>query len=322
MPKEKWLKIATRNLPFVRMVMIYQSFARYKKIIGWPYGDSLTTFDNGIINLYRREKELVKFLEHFGKIGDKKKFLLDIERRIRKTDFGRKKDFASLYAVFLEFWPLANLALALENALSIMGWKKTAARYQKQLVRLRSLSQDKMLRLEKLIDASIKKPSWRLATPDEILKGKTDQVKLKKRNKSILILEKNKVKIVTGGRAVTRFRLFTATIEESALISGQIAFPGKVWGRAKVVFYKNDLAKLKKGDILVSPMTEVDFVPYFKKVSAIVTDEGGLTSHAAIVAREMKKPCIIGTKIATKVLHDGDLVEVDATKGEVKIIKR
>jgi pyruvate,water dikinase len=58
-----------------------------------------------------------------------------------------------------------------------------------------------------------------------------------------------------------------------------------------------------------------------QKAAAFVTDEGGLTCHAAIVAREMKKPCIIGTKIATKVLKDGDMVEVDANKGIVKILK-
>jgi pyruvate,water dikinase len=59
-----------------------------------------------------------------------------------------------------------------------------------------------------------------------------------------------------------------------------------------------------------------------KKATAFVTDAGGILSHAAIVAREMKKPCIIGTGVATKVLKDGDLVEVDANKGVVKIIKR
>ena len=59
-----------------------------------------------------------------------------------------------------------------------------------------------------------------------------------------------------------------------------------------------------------------------KKAGAIVTDEGGIVSHAAITAREMKKPCIIGTKIATQVLHDGDLVEVDAEKGIVRIIEK
>tara|TARA_Y100000310_G_scaffold338021_1_gene426573 strand:- start:1597 stop:1776 length:180 start_codon:yes stop_codon:yes gene_type:complete len=58
-----------------------------------------------------------------------------------------------------------------------------------------------------------------------------------------------------------------------------------------------------------------------KKAAAFVTDEGGVTCHAAIVSREMKKPCIIGTKIATKVLKDNDLVEVDANKGIVRKIK-
>ena len=58
------------------------------------------------------------------------------------------------------------------------------------------------------------------------------------------------------------------------------------------------------------------------RCGAIVTNEGGLTCHAAIIARELKKPCVIGTKIATKVLKDGDLVEVDANKGIVNIVKR
>jgi pyruvate,water dikinase len=58
-----------------------------------------------------------------------------------------------------------------------------------------------------------------------------------------------------------------------------------------------------------------------KKAIGFITDERGVTCHAAIISREMNKPCIIGTKIATKVLHDGDLVEVDADKGIVKIIK-
>ena len=68
-------------------------------------------------------------------------------------------------------------------------------------------------------------------------------------------------------------------------------------------------------------MTFPSFVVAMKKASAFVTDEGGITCHAAIIARELKKPCIIGTKNATQVLHDGDLVEVDANKGIVKIIK-
>ncbi len=80
--------------------------------------------------------------------------------------------------------------------------------------------------------------------------------------------------------------------------------------------------KVNKEDILVAPMTFPSFILAMEKASAFITDEGGILCHAAIVAREMNKPCIIGTKIATKVLRDGDLVEVDADKGVVKIIKR
>lgn len=104
-------------------------------------------------------------------------------------------------------------------------------------------------------------------------------------------------------------------------IKGFSASPGKVKGIAKVILSSKDFSKLLPGEILVTIMTSVDFVPIMEKASAFVTDEGGITSHAAIVAREMNKPCIIGTKIATKVLKDGDLVEVDAERGVVRVIK-
>ena len=69
-------------------------------------------------------------------------------------------------------------------------------------------------------------------------------------------------------------------------------------------------------------MTSPDYVPAMKRASGIITDEGGLLSHAAIISREFSKPCIIGTKIATRVLKDGDFVEIDANKGIVRILRR
>ena len=68
-------------------------------------------------------------------------------------------------------------------------------------------------------------------------------------------------------------------------------------------------------------MTMPDYVPAMNMAAGFVTDEGGLSCHAAIVAREMKKPCVIGTKTATKKIKDGDLIEVDANNGVVRIIK-
>ena len=105
-------------------------------------------------------------------------------------------------------------------------------------------------------------------------------------------------------------------------IKGQIAYKGKVTGKVKIVSSIKDLPKVGCEDILVAAMTMPKYLPAMKKAAAFVTDEGGITCHAAIVSRELKIPCIIGTKIATKVLRDGDLVEVDAERGTVKIIKK
>ena len=82
------------------------------------------------------------------------------------------------------------------------------------------------------------------------------------------------------------------------------------------------MKKLKEGDILVSQATSPVMVPAMKKAGAIVTDQGGLTCHAAIVSRELRKACVIGTKFATKVLKDGDFVEVDSISGVVRKLTR
>ncbi|MBU0472271.1 MAG: hypothetical protein KKF65_06595 [Nanoarchaeota archaeon] len=109
-------------------------------------------------------------------------------------------------------------------------------------------------------------------------------------------------------------------------IIGKTAYPGKVRGRVTLLHESlsgvmvEDMNKMPEGNVLVAVMTSPDMMMAVHKASAIVTDVGGILCHAAIVAREYKIPCIIGTKIATKVLKDGDLVEVDAEKGEVRII--
>ncbi|HIH43244.1 TPA: hypothetical protein HA246_06385 [Candidatus Woesearchaeota archaeon] len=81
-------------------------------------------------------------------------------------------------------------------------------------------------------------------------------------------------------------------------------------------------AKFEKGEILVTSMTRPDFVPLMKKALAVITDEGGITSHAAVICREFKLPCIVGTKIATKMLKDGMMVEVNGNHGVVRILEK
>ncbi|MFZ2189608.1 MAG: PEP-utilizing enzyme [Candidatus Magasanikiibacteriota bacterium] len=101
---------------------------------------------------------------------------------------------------------------------------------------------------------------------------------------------------------------------------GTCAFPGFVNGVVRRIDDESEMDKFNDGEILVSTSTTPKLVPIMKKAGAIVTDSGGITSHATIVARELKVPCVIGTKIATRVLQDGDRVEVDATNGIIRKI--
>lgn len=101
------------------------------------------------------------------------------------------------------------------------------------------------------------------------------------------------------------------------LISGLGASPGIAHGKVRVLKTPEDGAKLVAGEILVAPMTSPDWVPTIRRAAALVTDSGGVTSHAAIVSRELRIPCIVGTRTATQVLRDGELVTVDGSKGRI-----
>jgi pyruvate,water dikinase len=101
------------------------------------------------------------------------------------------------------------------------------------------------------------------------------------------------------------------------LLEGQGASPGVASGRVVIVRDVKDTSAVKEGDILVTKMTNPDMVPAMRRVSAIVTDEGGMTCHAAIVSRELGTPAVVGTKKATKVLQDGQVITVDGEKGTI-----
>jgi len=109
---------------------------------------------------------------------------------------------------------------------------------------------------------------------------------------------------------------------EEGFLKGEVAFKGRVKSIVQLIKNVEKNSKLKLSEIVVMSRISPKILPTISGAKAWVVDEGGMLSHAAIVARELKKPCIIGTKIATKVLKDGDLVEVDAEKGVVRVLKR
>ncbi|QSZ67704.1 phosphoenolpyruvate synthase [Methanofollis aquaemaris] len=103
----------------------------------------------------------------------------------------------------------------------------------------------------------------------------------------------------------------------AVILEGNGASPGVASGPVIIVHDVKALGKVKDGDILVAKMTNPDMVPAMRKVSGIVTDEGGMTCHAAIVSRELGTPAVVGTKTATKTLKNGQMVTIDGEKGLV-----
>ena len=136
--------------------------------------------------------------------------------------------------------------------------------------------------------------------------------------------ERGKVDYISGKKAADFAKPYIEVKVAAGLkkFKGIVVSKGKiVRGKAKILLTPRNLSKMKQGDILVAPMTSPDYVVAMRKAVAIITDEGGMTSHAAIVSRELGIPCIVGTKIATKVLKDGILVKVDTEKGIVRKVK-
>ncbi|MFA4941032.1 MAG: PEP-utilizing enzyme [Patescibacteria group bacterium] len=161
----------------------------------------------------------------------------------------------------------------------------------------------------------------------DLLQGKnTFRAKdLEERKKLSLIYQKNNFYEIYSGLEAEKAikQIFTNDKKQGEIndFRGLSAASGKARGRVKIIKSVKEVGKVEKGDILVAVMTRPDYIVGIKNAGALVTDEGGITCHAAIVARELGIPCIIGTKIATKVLKDGDLVEVNANHGWVRKIK-
>ena len=105
--------------------------------------------------------------------------------------------------------------------------------------------------------------------------------------------------------------------EEGLLLKGLGAAPGVAAGKVRLVLHVEENTRLKAGEVLVSTMTTPDMVPAMARASAIVTDEGGMTCHAAIVSRELGIPCVVGTRTATKTLRDAQEISVDGKMGAV-----
>lgn len=151
------------------------------------------------------------------------------------------------------------------------------------------------------------------------IKGKLPKpAELKQRNKKSALLGDKKEFAVFTGSQVGKIELLVSVDKNTLSVKGASAFAGKAVGIARIILDPEAPNNFQTGDILISGSTRPEFLAIMHKAAAFVTDAGGILSHAAITAREMKKPCVIGTKNATKVFKDGDRIEVDANTGLIR----
>jgi len=155
-----------------------------------------------------------------------------------------------------------------------------------------------------------------------------DKKELQQRQKYfIFLLQNGRLSIKSGDKGKQIAKAIVPPLPKSIKkLEGQVGYPGLIRGRAYVLRWNSknltaDMKAMPKGAILIVGQTLPDLMPVIRKASAIVTDEGGITSHSAIVSREFGIPCIIGARIATKIIKTGDKLEVDANNGIVRLYK-
>ncbi|MEK6922033.1 MAG: PEP-utilizing enzyme, partial [Nanoarchaeota archaeon] len=350
----KWLYKAQREFPAHIVFVLKDAYTvGMEKILGWGDKEFLYVLKGELFISYRtkeNDEEMYAFFKN--KVKDKK-FLQDLKTKTEQAKQGYEKEtkgirerckkecswkelsqlYERAYAAEYSLLSIMNFTFYFEQAGSVPGEAKATfeeiAEIRNSIAKvLYAFYHDDFGGLFKKMQEKINLPKKLIGFmfPDEIReslrkqKATMNKKELEERRRlSILLVEKKKARYIVGKEAEKMYEeLQKSETKQQSEIKGQTAYPGKVQGTVCKVETYAELKKIKQGDILVTPMTSVTYVPYLEKVAGIVTDEGGIICHAASIAREMKIPTVIGTKIATKILKDGDLVEVDAEKGIVR----
>ena len=260
------------------------------------------------------------FLEEIKKLYKKtrepEKEIEKIHRELKQLKQDKSRIFANLH--------FSKEEKRIVGLIELFGWLKD---FRKRYIMEADHCLDLLL-VEIGKRSSLSKREMRYTLPSDIpllLKGGDLKGELSGRMKNCIVVwpeHSDTYEFYTGKKAKERERgLFKIKFKRKAKeIRGIVASKGKARGVARVILQPNKAMSMKKGDILVTTMTSPEFTFAIEKAAAIVTDEGGITCHAAIISREKGIPCVIATKEATRLIHSGALIEVDADNGVVRIL--
>ncbi len=193
-------------------------------------------------------------------------------------------------------------------------------RLEKFMMRLAKIHSKKINYEPELILSSVKDEFHDYLKDNKKLPSK--EILHKRYQETAFISKNGRTSILAGNGVAKKVKAIVTLVTKKNSFNGTPVYPGKIIGVAKIMLKPSKHSDFRNNDILVTGMTRPNFLPLMSKAGAFITDSGGVLCHAAVTAREMKKPCIVGTEIATKILKDGDTIEVDANKGVIKIIKK
>jgi len=333
-----WEKLVEREGDFLKNYLLYENFAEnFPKIFNKNHSGFLTirkddTFTHCVhketakeISLFIKQqleknfnfmKDVVnKGKEHFFNLIRFSEALGNIKKLDNEKLAELAEEYFSLYKAPYPYFNLTIFTDELEKSgdkeiINLMAAWRLFARTT--FNKTHELIEPLFKEIGKRLDLSIKEVKF--LTPNEIkevlLKGNINiDEKIKNRKHCYFIYENGKFELHEN-------KIFELDEDFLKELKGMGTFPAFYKGKVKLIKNKKDMENIEKGDIIVLRMTTPDLVTEgIKKAGAIITDEGGITCHAAVLSREFNIPALMGTKIATKLLKDGDIVEVDTEKG-------
>lgn len=344
--KFQWKKILTREYTFLFASYASDALKIMRKVVGTTLRHDLFYGEGKLLTIYRVERDIQNSYKMIEKIA--KRDPKEIIRKMDTFDELIKKDY-ELFSVIkkcndkkqikrhlLDLDKTFLLTLChylffvyLGYAGNLSSAAKFLKKHGKRFKRIRTYTIDTDMNKQfpvffgkynrKLLYITSYMSRKELIT--FVCGRKVNMSRILKRKKRYLVIMKNHgVKEYEYSQinfVLQRELSYLQKQKTTNFLQGQIACRGKTRGTAKVIFTEKDYKKIQKGDIVITPMTKPTIVPFLKKVKGIVTNDGGALSHASIISREMKIPCIVGTIYATDIFKDGDIIEVDADKGVV-----
>ena len=306
------IKSLTKNLYYFKPLFIYD---KEKEITNVYYNDTALEEDPKTIYYYM-QKDIKKTKELYNKALSSCKYLNMIVDN-EESDFNYKEFIKNMLIIY-PFTSLGNLAGYFENISSEL--KELLIDFRNNYDYILYKANEYLHNKAKKILPKEYQEHIKFLFIEEVFQNKMPSLDLKKKKKNGYIFFDNNLELVDNIPLwLERKNIVIKSQQDGKIIKGSVAYSGKKTGKVCQIYTKEDFKKFEKGDILVTTMTTPKFTPILKLAGAIVTDEGGITCHAAIIARELKIPCIIGCKNATEILKNDMIVEVNANEGIINI---